>query len=325
MTDDRHTTEDRHMTTIPLFTPWQMNQLQPLYSVLRALPPDEAYALMHGVHAAERRAVLGTFHADAVAHVRPRLELAPLLAERYDLDDLARQFGDYLLELNFDSTFLMMLLGLPDKLAHVVDMGNVEVLDDAMASGRPVILAPLHTGPVYASLGVLALRYPVTALYHHIPLDELRDTWLPGGDLQGIQVPGADTLLRCREALGARRLLTIFPEFDPKGAGPLHVPLSFLGTTVAATSGLAMIAQRAEALIVPCAFARTGPARYGFRFESAIEPGKGTADRIEVTESLFRFAEEMLLAGEPGKWEVWWDFDRLADGAWLEAQQRAAA
>ena len=114
------------MTTMPLFTPWQMTQLKPLYDVLRALPPADAYRLMRDLHDAEREHVLGEMHASTAAHVRSRIASAPRLAEHYDVDTLAHQFADYLLELNFDSAFLLMLLSQPDKLAQVVDMGNVE-------------------------------------------------------------------------------------------------------------------------------------------------------------------------------------------------------
>jgi hypothetical protein len=116
------------MTTMPLFTPWQMNRLKPLYEVLQALPPDEAYALMRGVHTAERRAVLGDLEAVYAARVRPQIASAPRLVEHFDVDVLAQQFADYMLELNFDSAFLMMLSSRPEKLAEVVDMGNVAVL-----------------------------------------------------------------------------------------------------------------------------------------------------------------------------------------------------
>ena len=40
------------MTRMPLFNPWQMNQLKPLYELLQELDPAEAYDVMRRVHAA---------------------------------------------------------------------------------------------------------------------------------------------------------------------------------------------------------------------------------------------------------------------------------
>jgi phosphatidylinositol dimannoside acyltransferase len=312
--------------TNPLFSLWETERIMPLYDLLQALPPDEAYALMTDLHAAERRALLGPMHARSEDWVRPRIALAPLLVERYDIDVLAAQFADYVFELNLDSAFLMLLTAQPEKLAEVVDMGNFDVLEAAVAGERPVLVTPLHYGPVYASLGLLAGHFPITTMYHDIPLDELREQWAPSLDLEGIRVPAPGALLRCLETFRAGRVLSILPEYDPKGAGPLHVPLSFMGATIAATTGPAMIAQRAGALMIPYFFSSPSPGRFEFRFESPIEPGEGVADRVGATERIFRLLEAALLAGEPGKWELWADFERLADKAWLEArQQRAAA
>jgi hypothetical protein len=50
------------MTRMPLVNPWQMNELKPLYEMLRELKPSEAYSLMRDIHAVERRALLGDMH-----------------------------------------------------------------------------------------------------------------------------------------------------------------------------------------------------------------------------------------------------------------------
>jgi lauroyl/myristoyl acyltransferase len=202
-------------------------------------------------------------------------------------------------------------------------MGNADVLEAATARG-PVLLTPLHVGPCYASLGIVARHFPLTTLYHNIPLDDLRNTWFPDVDLAGIQVPADNVMPRCLEALAGGRLVSIFPELDPQGIGPLHVPVPFLGTHVAAPTGTAMIAQRAGAVIVPYTFSRTGPARYAFHFAEPIVPGEGAGDRRAFAEQLFAYVEDMLLGGEPGQWEMWWEFERMADQSWVEAQQAPA-
>jgi lauroyl/myristoyl acyltransferase len=313
------------MTRTPLFNPWKMRELKPLYELLKALDADDAHAAMRALHAAERPLLL-QMHDACVARVRPRLALAPALAA-FDLDELARQFADYVFELNFETTYLTMNLdNAPRLLNELVDLGNIEVFAAARAQG-PVLLTPLHVGPCYGSLGVFAHYAPLTTLYHGITLDELCETWGgPGLDLQGIQVPGENIMARCLEVLASGRTLSMFPELDPNGIGPLHVPVPFMGTQVAAPTGPALVAQRAGAQIVPFTFASTAPGRYAFHFQAAIDPGRDAHDRHRVTAQLFAFAEETLLAGEPGKWEMWWDFDQMADAAWIESQnQRAAA
>lgn len=302
-----------------LFSPWRMDAAKPLYQTMRALDPDESYPLMRAMFDAERRAVLEPMHAEMAGRVRSRLDLAPRLAAEHDLNDVAAQFADYALELNFETAFLIMNLGRPEGL---VDYGNIDVLEAAAARG-PVVLTPLHVGPCYASLGALAHRFPLTTLYHDIPLDDLRDTWFPGVDLAGIPVPDDGVMRRCLEVLASGRMLSIFPEFDPGGIGPLHVPVEFMGTTIAAPTGTALIAQRAGAELVPYTFSRTGPARYAFKFADPISPGEGAPGRLAFAEKLFGDIERTLLESEPGKWEMWWDFDRMADREWL-AQQQAA-
>jgi lauroyl/myristoyl acyltransferase len=304
-----------------LFSPWRMAAAKPLYQTMRSLDPDESYAVMRAMFEAERRALLGPVHADMAQRVRSRLELAPSLAAEHDLDDVARQFADYALELNFESAFLIMNLSNPERL---VDYGNVEVVEAAAARG-PVILTPLHVGPCYPSLGAIAHRFPLTTLYHDIPLDELRDTWFPNVDLKGIPVPAEGVMRDCLEVLASGRMLSIFPEFDPGGIGPLHVPVEFMGTQIAAPTGTALIAQRSGAVLVPYVFSRTGPARYAFKFSDPISPGEGAAGRRAFAEQLFADVERTLLVGTPGVWEMWWDFDRMADREWLASQQTALA
>ena len=57
---------------------------------------------------------------------------------------------------------------------------------------------------------------------------------------------------------------------------------------------------------------------------ATLEPGDGLDDRIDVTRRIFGLLEDALLAGEPGKWELWADFERLADSEWLDGQRAAA-
>jgi phosphatidylinositol dimannoside acyltransferase len=204
-----------------------------------------------------------------------------------------------------------MNLGRPEQLfGRLVDMGNVEVLEQARARG-PVLLTPLHVGPCYASLGVLAHRFPLTTLYHDIPLDDLRDTWFEGVDLAGIKVPAENVMRDCLTVLGAGRSLSIFPELDPQGIGPLHVPVPFMGTQVAAPTGTALIAQRAGATLVPYTFSRTGPARYAFHFADPIAAGEGEAGRVDFATQLFAYVEQTLLEQGPGRWEMWFEFERM--------------
>jgi phosphatidylinositol dimannoside acyltransferase len=312
------------MTRMPLFNPWQMNELRPLYEMLRELDPPDAYRLMREIHAAERRTLLAAMHEECIARVRPRLALAPRLVDEHDLDELARQFADYAVELSFETCYLIMNLANRERLfAEVVDMGNVHVLDSAREAG-PVLLTPLHVGPCYASLGVIALRSPLTTLYHKFPLTELREQWAPELDLQGIQVPSDGVMRRCLEVLGSGRLLSMFPELDPNGIGPLHVPVPFFGTYVAAPTGPALVAQRAGAHVLPYTVSPTSDGRYTFRFEPPIDPGTTADDRRRVAARLFALAERTLMSNEPGKWEMWWDFDKMADHAWLESQRAAA-
>lgn len=300
----------------PLFVVKDMPERRELYDVLAQLPPDEAYDVMVRLCRAERKTLLTPLRRELAERARPRLALAPALAA-YDLDELAEQFVDYVLDLNLDTPFLAHRLDHEDVVANgVVDLGNVDVLDDAVRAGRGVVLLPLHIGPAYASLPVLAARWPITTMYHQLRLDELRRSFFPRVDLAGIQVPGTGLLGRCVEVLESGRVLSMFPELDPAGPNRMHVPVDFLGTTVLAPGGPVALAQRRGAQLVPYVFRRTAPARYRFEFLGRLSCGEGEQARRETTAEIFGLVERCLLAGAPGGWEMWAEFDEmLAPGA----------
>ena len=298
------------MSNLPLFNFGDVTAQQPLYETLRRLDPADAYQLMERLQIANRAVIRDTLdHIAAI--VRPQLELAPRLAEHFDLDEVATQFAEYVTELNLDTAFVTMHAADRDTmLGRLVDLGNIEVLHAAIDRG-PVIALPIHVGPSYGSLVALAHVAPFTTLHHALPFNDIKGAYFPDLDLEGIHVHDGDMVRRCLRALRAGRVLSIFPEISPLGVGKLHEPVPFMDTTVLAPGGTILLAERTGASLVPFVCHRSGEGRYRFHFSEALVPSEDFATRAEGLTRIFAFIEEQLLASEPGKWEMWIEFERM--------------
>lgn len=295
-----------------LFSPFTMLNYSRMFDVYNLFPPDDAYAQMRCLLEAERKHLLAPMMDEMSQAVRSQFKLVPGLVQQHGLDELADQFVRFVVDLNFEGAFLAASLKRIDPIeAGLVDLGNVAVLEAAISTGRPIILAPLHMGPCYACLPILASRFPLTTLYHRMPLDELKKKFFDHIDIRGIEVPAPQTLYRCLSVLKEGRILAMFPEFDPAGHGRLHVRVPFFDVEVQAPSGPALLSQRYNALIVPCVFRRTASARYRFTFFDPIDAAGGNDGRIRATAEIFRIVERELATSEPGGWEMWWEFERM--------------
>ena len=300
------------MRNVPLFSPFSMSAYAELYETLALLEPDETYALMSRLTAAERQGPISARSELMKQQVRPKLALAPGVFEVCSMDEASEQFKNYVLDLNLDTAFLGTYMNNRDLVAEgIINLGNIDIFDDAVRNDRPVLLLPMHIGPVYGSLPVLAKRAPVTTLYHNLPFDELRSAYFSEVDLEGISVPRPELGKECIDVLSRGRVLSFFPEFDPSGPGRLHVEVPLLGTRVLAPSGAALISQRTGAQLLPFVFVRTAPARYRFEFGTPISVSAGSEGRLAATTELFGFLESQLRQNGPGAWEMWWEFEQM--------------
>jgi lauroyl/myristoyl acyltransferase len=300
------------METTLLISPFTMLGLRRMYSALTVLAPDEGYALMRRLSDLEEKTVVAHQIELLEQHARPRLELVPRLTRDYDIGELCNQYARYVLDLNFDTAFLLSYMNRLDVIdSGLVDLGNFVVLENAIATGRPIILTPFHIGPCYAGIPILASRVPQTTLYHSLPFDELRAAFVSHIDIEGIGVADPNVLLRSVSVLKKGRALSMFPELDPAGPGRLHVPVPFFGIEIKAPTGPAMLAQRFHALIVPWTFRRTGPARYRFSFAEPIDVAAGAENITAATARIFEILQRDLTDGEPGAWEIWTDFEQI--------------
>ncbi|HEX6507522.1 MAG TPA: hypothetical protein VF221_07815 [Chloroflexota bacterium] len=305
------------MDSSMLFSPFTMLKFSRMFDVYNLFPPDDSYALMRRLLEAERKHLLAPMMDEMSHAVRSKLKLVPQLVQQHNLDDLTDQFVQWVVDVNFESAFLAAALKRADPIeAGLVDLGNIAVLESAIGTGRPIVLAPLHLGPCYVCLPILASRFPLTTLYHKMPLNELKKEFFDHIDIRGIEVPAPQTLYRCVSVLKEGRILSMFPELDPAGPGRLHVRVPFFDVEVKAPSGPALLSQRYHALIVPCVFRRTAPARYRFTFFDPIDAAAGNEGRIRAIAKIFRSLEQELTISEPGAWEMWWEFDQIIALQW---------
>lgn len=86
--------------------------------------------------------------------------------------------------------------------------------------------------------------------------------------------------------------------------------MSFLGTTVAAPGGPALLAERTGAALVPYTFLETTPGRYGFTFHGPLTVA-APEERAAALQQVFDVVADTLLTGRAGGWEMWWQFDDM--------------
>lgn len=214
----------------------------------------------------------------------------------------------------------------PEEVGVLVDIANFEVLAEAQAPGKGVLLCTVHVGGMDLIAPALAMRgerMHVVAddttygrLYDH--LKEVRAR-------HGLLLVGWRQLRSLIKALRAGENLVLFCDGGYRRG---DVPVEFLGEATTFPAGPATLSARSGAPMLPVAAQRVP----GDRFEAAGKPlifaaGTSPTDIWRATQQL---ADELgeVIAADPGQWymfrPVWpqTDADRAHARAALEAARR---
>jgi len=279
------------------------------YRLLGQLEPGDLYSTLKILAKAEAGSTVADRIHRAARFVRPILDLAPASKEAFDLDDLARRWGEFKFDRQAELLHLALLLPRTEP-EELVEVEGAEHLKAALDRGAP-FLAPIHAGPFQLVPFVLArMGYSVTTFMEadSVPLWReigvtLMDAANPGLYARIVPVPlpspraPRDAIRLNREGL----FVLTFPEFT-MGEPPKRT-VRFLGAEVRAVDGVARMAWLNKRDMLPLIFRSRGDGRYALRFYPPIRPA-GKEDIFGVTAAFYRWLEQRVLE-EPHTWLSW--------------------
>lgn len=265
-----------------------------------ARPLDEAIergARLGGLwHALDRR-----HRRLAVANIRVGLGLDPAAAARIaraSFENIGRTLAEFALA-----------AGRIDELLARFELEGLERLHAALAAGRGVLVVSGHCGNWELSGARLAREVPLTSIARAMsnPLVEATVT----GQRRAAGVRTVDSSDAAREVLRIlRRGEAVGVLLDQNASRGERVFVNFLGRPAATNFGLAMLALKSGAPVVPAFSARDAAGRHhgwiGEPIPPATEGERGS--RIGVTTARYTAAIETWVRNHPDQW--FWVHDR---------------
>jgi Kdo2-lipid IVA lauroyltransferase/acyltransferase len=192
----------------------------------------------------------------------------------------------------------------PQDVLSRIETEGAENARDAFASGRGVFFLTAHLGNwEWAALGTGALGIPLGVIAR--PLDNP----LLDASLTRLRTATGNTVIRKREAAremlrALRRGAAIGILNDQHALPPDAVTAPFFGQLAATSSALAKLVDRTEALVVPTAAIRTGPARWRLTFEPALDVRELPEEERDVEKLTARLNGilELMIRRNPEQW-----------------------
>lgn len=234
----------------------------------------------------------------------------PDLAAATDLDAFAQAHTLFKLTRGVHWVYTTACKSSPGVLDRIITLEGRERAERALAKG-PVILAPFHFGPSEFLVGGLAQRIaPVTVVVSDQERRPSRaNRWVmradAGADIESVQNGSLEVLLRCLRALRAGRAVVIFPELSFNDSPEPRLAIPFGGTTIYVPLGIATLAAKSGAMVLPCHVESPDPGRYRYVIGEPIAPGP------ELPAELFGYCENLLRGGLAPEWEFWPHVERL--------------
>jgi lauroyl/myristoyl acyltransferase len=304
---------------LPLLTLFEIERYENLWLSLRAAGPRRAHLLMTEL------AALDSERYDRAADAR---ETRRAYAERartamrslprvpaHLIDAAADWYGDYGPRMQRDASYIMLWLSDRDRLSEVVRIEGREHLDAAIAAGSGVLALPLHLGASYVIPPLLGHIHPTRFVVNRMDVETLKRFAFPDLDVSAFAVDDASTFRRGLRALKAGQIFAMFPEYDPRGQGHRHQEVEFLGASIKAPQGPALLSAAAGSPMIPMHLDGEEDGTFVLRIHEPIPAPSRAADDGSSIASLWRLIEDLLLDGRLGDWEMWTDFDHMRAGA----------
>ena len=193
-----------------------------------------------------------------------------------------------------------------------VDFEGLEILDDALAQGRGVIVITGHIGNWELLAGGLGLSgYPVTAIATPVKGEALNQENIELRRRVGVEtVPrdGAGSAKAILRTLRAGRILGILMDQDTQGQG---VVVPFFGKPAYTPVGPAALAWRTKAAVVGAFIHRGEDGRHRIRVREIVLPDREAKETDEreawqhAASAQFNRVIEQEIRDRPDEW-VWW-------------------
>lgn len=268
----------------------------------RKLPPAVSYRLGEWIAGVCRtlsprqRAAVGRNHRQILSH---RGETASASGIRRRVRDTYRAFGTYLVD------FFRYSVSASHGLEERVDIAGEDLLREALARGRGVLLATAHLGNWELGGLVLALRgYPLTAAYRPMQSPRINRLFLDQRVSRGMEpVPLGRAALSLVRALRRGRIAALLADRDFTG-DPIVAP--FFGAPAALPRGPATLSFRTGAPLLPAFMLRREDDRFRLAFSPPIDPGGFRS--VEALQTRLTLALETAIGETPHQWFVFDDF-----------------
>lgn len=307
-----------HSQRLPLFNLFEYPMHPQLYAALKAVGPSAAWRLMSELAAVDiplyEAQNGGARHQHLIERAGAAMARVPGLAHRDRARD-ALSFAAYGPRLQFESTYLVLWLDDRRLMGEVLEVDGMENLEAAASMGRGILALPLHVGPSYPIAPIMSHHGAVTAVFNRMNFDDMKELAFPDLPIEALQLDSSSVASRAIADLREGRIFSIFPELDPRGVDRHHQVVPFLGTHVHAPSGPIVLARLAKAPLLPVSITGLGRGRFRLSYHEPLDPPASAAGTRDVLLRLWSLIENVVLNGEVGEWEMWFDFESMmADG-----------
>lgn len=218
--------------------------------------------------------------------------------------EVYRNFGKYLID------FLRFPSLTPALVRECVSVEGLEHLQATLTRHGGAISVTAHLGNWELAGAVTAqLGFPVAAVALNHRDQRVNAFFNAQRRSHGVTaIPPGMALRHCHRLLRQRHIVALLGDRNYTGRG---VPGQFLGRTVEAPRGPALLSWRTGVPIVPGFLVRTGAARYALCFEPPLAPQRGLDEAAAIGELTQRYLDviERYVRRYPAQWCLFRRFD----------------
>lgn len=190
------------------------------------------------------------------------------------------------------------------KMDQLVKIHNAEKMHQALAKNNGVCMLTLHLGNGDLALGALSLSgFPVTLISKEFKVQWLNDLWFGMRRSLGAEfIAPRNSSYAILKALKRNRIV-IFVQDQFMGP-PIGAKTTFFGHETGTALGLAVMASRAHAPVVPCYTYRDAEGRHHVIFEDEVrfEMQEGQDKDVAHMTQVYNHILEGILLRHPDQW-----------------------
>lgn len=196
--------------------------------------------------------------------------------------------------------------GRKEQVEGMIAVSGKEVVDQALARGKGVLLLTAHLGnwDLLSIMSLVAKLPPLTIISKDVKNKQINDFWMGMRKEYGLKiVPAHNSYRACRAALKNNEMVGFI--LDQNMIDKEGVFVDFFGRPACTTPGLAFMAAQSGAPIVPVCMHRTGGGCHEIRALPVIEPPSDREPETirAATQHYTKILEDMIRE-HPEQW-IW--------------------